>query len=91
MTSNGQETAAGPAIYLRIVALQPGADGVALDHVEHVALSMRARPQQQVHAGLRPLRPGLDLRQQRTLKHQRLADPVGLFDDAQAIGVDIRP
>jgi hypothetical protein len=69
------------------VALQPGADGVALAHVEHVALTIRARPQQQVHAGLRQLGPGLDLRQQRTREHQRLADPVGLVDDAQAVGV----
>jgi hypothetical protein len=51
---------------LSIVALQPGADGVALAHVEHVALTVRAR-------------------QQRTREHQRLADPVGLVDDAQAI------
>jgi hypothetical protein len=41
-----------------------------------------ARPQQQVHPGLRQLRPDLDLRQQRTWEHQRLADPVGFLDDA---------
>ena len=83
----GEADGAGPEILLRIVALQPGADGVALAHVEHVALAVRARPQQQVQAGLCQLGPGLDLRQQRTREHQRLADPVGLIDDAQAVGV----
>ena len=63
------------------MALQPGADGVAL--------AVRARPQQQVHPGMRQLGAGLDLRQQRTRKHQRLADPVGLVDDAQAVGVAV--
>ena len=48
-----------------------------------------ARPQQQLHPGLRQLGPRLDLRQQRTRKHQRLADPVGLVDDAQAVGVAV--
>jgi len=71
------------------VALQPGADGVALAHVEHVALANRARTQLQVHPGLRQLGPGLDLRQQRTREHQRLADPVGLVDDAQTVGVAV--
>ena len=85
----GEADGASPEILLRIVALQPGADGVALAHVEHVALTIRARPQQQVHPGLRQLGPGLDLRQQRTREHQRLADPVGLVDDAQAVGVAV--
>ena len=40
----GEADGAGPEILLRIVALQPGADGVALAHVEHVALTVRARP-----------------------------------------------
>ena len=35
------------------------------------------------------LGPGLDPRQQRTRKHQRFADPVGLVDDAQAVGVAV--
>jgi hypothetical protein len=48
-----------------------------------VVVKPMARPQQQVHAGLRQLGPGIDLRQQRTREHQRLADPVGLVDDAQ--------
>jgi hypothetical protein len=74
---------------LRIVALQPGADGVALANIDHVPLTVRARPQQQVHPGLRQLGPGLDLRQQRTREHQRLADPVGLIDDAQTVGVAV--
>ena len=44
---------------------------------------------QQVHAVLRRLGPGLVLRQQRTQEHQRLADPVGLVDDAEAVGVAV--
>ena len=48
-----------------------------------------ARVQQQVHLGLRQLGPRLHLRQQRTRKHQRLADPVELVDDAQAVGVAV--
>ena len=83
----GEADGAGPEILLRIVALQPGADGVALAHVEHVTLTVRARPQQQVDASLRQLRPRLDLRQQRTREHQRLADPVGLVGDAEGKGV----
>ena len=59
----GEADGAGPEIFLRIVALQPRADRVALAHVEHVALPVRARPQQQIHPSLRQLRPGLDLRQ----------------------------
>lgn len=47
----------------------------------------RTGSSRQVHPGLRQLGPGLDLRQQRTREHQRLADPVGLIDDAQAVGV----
>ncbi|MBK9573940.1 MAG: hypothetical protein IPO43_15000 [Rhodoferax sp.] len=43
----------------------------------------------QVHPGLRQLGPGLDLRQQRTREHQSFADPVGLVDDAQAVGVAV--
>lgn len=88
-SGGGKADGARPEIFLRIVALQPGADGVALAHVDHVALTVRARPQQQVHPGLRQLEPGLDLRQQRTREHQRLADPVGLVDDAQAVGVAV--
>jgi hypothetical protein len=38
---------------------------------------------------LRQLGPGLDLRQQRAREHQRLADPVGLIDDAQTVGVAV--
>ena len=43
----------------------------------------------QVHPGLCQLGPGLDLRQQRTREHQRLADPVGFVDDAQTVGVAV--
>ena len=71
------------------MALEPRADGVALAHVEHVALTVRARPQQQVHASLRQLGPGLDLRQQRTREHQRLSDSIGLAGDTQAVGVAV--
>ena len=79
---------------LEILAMPSGSRagggwGVALAHVEHVALIFRAQPQQQVHPGLRQLGPGLDLRQQRTRKHQRLADPVGFASDAQAVGVAV--
>ena len=49
----------------------------------------RAGSSQQVHPGLRQLGPRLDLRQQRAREHQRLADPVGYFDDAQAVGVTV--
>ena len=49
----------------------------------------RTGSSQQVHPGLRQFGPGLDLRQQRTRKHQRLADPVGLVDDAQAVGIAV--
>ena len=38
---------------------------------------------------MRQLGPGLDLRQQRTREQKRLADPVGLVDDAQAVGVAV--
>ena len=76
---DGDFDGAGPEILLRIVALQPGADGVAI----------WARPLQQVDAGLRQLGPGLDLRQQRMREHQRLADPIGLVDDAQAVGIAV--
>lgn len=78
---------AGPEILLRIVALQPGADGVA--HVEHLARPIRARAQQQVHPGLRQLGPNLDLRQQRTREHQGFADPVGFVDDAQPVRIAV--
>ena len=40
-------------------------------------------------AGLRQLGSCLELRQQRTRKHQRLADPVGLVDDVQAVEVAV--
>ena len=63
--SGGKADSAGPEILLRIVGLQPGADRVALTHVEHVALTVRARSQQQIHPGLRQLGPHFDLRQQR--------------------------
>jgi hypothetical protein len=85
----GEANGAGPEILLRIVTLQPGTDGVTLAHVEHVALTIRARPQQQVHPGLRQLGPRLDLWQQRAREHQRLADPVGFLNDAQAVGVAV--
>ena len=48
-----------------------------------VLIQPMERPQQQVHPGLRQLGPGFDLRQQRTREHPRLANPVGLVDDAQ--------
>ena len=38
---------------------------------------------------MRQLGPGFDLGQQRTREHQRLADPVGLVDDAQPVGVAV--
>ena len=38
---------------------------------------------------LRQLRPSLDLQQQRTREHPRLADLVGFIDDAQAVGVAV--
>jgi hypothetical protein len=34
------------------VFLQAREDGISRAHVEHVALTVRARPQQQVHPGL---------------------------------------
>ena len=49
----------------------------------------RTGSSQQVHPGVRQLGPGLDLRQQRSREHQRLADPVGLFNNAQAVGVAV--
>ena len=42
-----------------------------------------------VHAGPRQFGQGLDLRQQRTREHQRLADSVAVIDDAQAVGVAV--
>ena len=45
--------------------------------------------QQQVDTGLRQLGPDLDLLQQRTREHQRLADPVGLVDDTQSVRVAV--
>lgn len=41
---------------------------------------------QRLHPGLRRLGPSLDLRQQRAREDQRLADLIGLVDDAQAGG-----
>ena len=38
---------------------------------------------------MRQLGTGLDLRQQRTRKHQRLSDSIGLADDAQAVGIAV--
>jgi hypothetical protein len=35
------------------------------------------------------LGPGFHLRQQGAREHQRLADPVGFFDDAQAVGITV--
>ena len=71
------------------MGLQPGADRVALTRVEHVALTVQARSQQQIHPGLCQLRPHFDLRQQRAREHKHLANPVGLFDDTQAVGVTV--
>ncbi|MBK6648426.1 MAG: hypothetical protein IPG42_01145 [Betaproteobacteria bacterium] len=48
-----------------------------------VVVKPMARVQQQERPCLRQLGPGLDLRQQRTREHQRLADPIGLVGDAQ--------
>jgi hypothetical protein len=82
--SGGEADGAGPEILLRIVALQPGADGVALAHVKHFARSNRARPQQQVHPGLRQLEPGLDLRQQR-LPARDIDSSMRSYNDEQRI------
>ena len=85
----GKADGAGPKILLGLVLLQAWKDGVPLTHIDHVALAVRARPQQQIHPGLRELGPRLDLRQQRAREQQRLADPVGLVNDTQAVGVAV--
>jgi hypothetical protein len=71
------------------VRFEPRADGVALADVELFALALVARAEQQVHPRLPQLVALLDLGQQGAREDQRLADPVGALDNAQAVGVAV--